>query len=311
MAVLLQSINRWHQCCILSFKRVNWTASLLPYQADFLTDNGPNQYEASCPFTGHRSTASSYRDVTIAGQSFATPNIEDAYQCANNTIDQIVQSLPKTALAPTDPYARDTYPEGWRWECEKTEDGTVLRKWCTVNPTGKVSNVITVLLHLDPKAGISIMLALPERCEQGKKPTGYWDDDLIRSYVTNAVEKTMNKLNLPACLHESILKTDRAQTKEENDEDEEFLMKAANTLMERFNLNELELTVTGGTILCDVVFRRAEAWGDISTGERHTNQKTLVRDLTSRRHTLPTKKGDRIFAQVSSLGDSRVDEAEE
>jgi hypothetical protein len=119
--------------------------------------------------------------------------------------------------------------------------------------------VITVLLHLDPKAGISIMLALPERCKQGKKPTGNWDDDLIRSYVTNAVEKTMNKLNLPACLHESILKTDRAQTKEENDEDEEFLMKAANTLMERFNLNELELTVAGGTILCDVVFRRAEA----------------------------------------------------
>lgn len=121
----------------------------------------------------------------------------------------------------------------------------------------------------------------------------------------------MNKLNLPACLHESILQTDRAQTEEENDEDEEYLMKAANTLMEGFSLNKLELTIAGNSVLYGVVVRRARAWDDIVTRERHANQKTLVRDLTSRRKTLPTKQGDRIFAQISSLGDSRVDEAEE
>jgi hypothetical protein len=193
----------------------------------------------------------------------------------------------------------------------KTDDGTRSKKWCTLNPTGTVANDITILLNLDPETGISIMLALPERCKRGKEPTGYWANESIRSYVTDAVEKIMDTCNLSACLNESILQTDRAQTKEENDEDEEFLMKAANTLMERFNLNKLELTIAGNSVLYDVVVRRARAWDDIVTRERYAKQKTLVRDLTSRRHTLPTKQGDRIFAQISSLGDSRVDEAGE
>jgi hypothetical protein len=237
------------------------------------------------------------------------PITQNSYHFPNRTLYQPVQSLPETVPTPTNLYSGNSDFSGWGWACEKTNDGTRSKKWCTLKPTGTAANVITILLHLDPETGISVMLALPERCKRGKDPTGYWANKSIRSYVTDAVEKIMITCNLSACLHESILQTDRAQTEEENDDDEEYLMKAANTLMEGFNLNKLELTIAGNSVLYDVVVRRARAWDDIVTRERHANQKTLVRDLTSRRHTLPMKKGDRIVAQISSLGDSRVDEA--
>jgi hypothetical protein len=168
-------------------------------------------------------------------------------------------------------------------------------------------NVITVLLHLDQETGISIMLALPELYDQSQGPRRNWAEESNRTHVTDTVEEIMNTLKLSACLHESILRKSRAQNTEELQEEEEFLVKVANTLAEKFKLNNPS-EIGENHVPHDVVFRQASAWADIVTGERHANQHTLFRDWSSRRHALPPAQGNQIFEQIGSLSGTTREE---
>jgi len=206
------------------------------------------------------------------------------------------------ASASTKPTAGKSYSNEWHWAREKTEDGTVEEKWVTVNPRGKKVNVITVLLNLDRETGISIMVAFPELLDRSTNPAPYWAKASNRSHVKDLVETIMNTLNLSACLHESIMRKSRARNTEEFKEEEEFLIKAANTLTEKFKLNEPS-AVGENRVSHNVVFRQASAWDNIVAGEHHVNQKTLFRDWSTRRHALPPAQGNQIFEKISSLGD--------
>lgn len=246
--------------------------------------------------------------TTNAAPSVATPRAENVNQSAENTIYQTVQSLPETASAPTDLYSTNPHPDGWQWADEK-QDGTVLNKWCTMDPDGEVKNVITALIHLDRatdrNSGISIMLAFPAPSEEA---TNYWAKALNRSQVAEHIGKIVNTLNLPACRHQSIQWMHRARDSEGIAKEEEWLTRTANSLVAKFKFNEI--SGAGQSFRYKTVFRQAREWDDVINGHRYAKrsrysmQTTLLHTSPRRHYELDAKQADRVFEKIKSLESS-------
>jgi hypothetical protein len=223
--------------------------------------------------------------------------IEDNTHLLTNVSDYPPdESLSEIAPAATHLSDEDTHLNGWRWASERYNDelGNVkeARKWCTLDPRGSKLDVVTLLLHLD-KTDISITLALPAPYEESSV---FWANDSNRSHVMGTVEKVMNSLNLPSHLDVPTLPDYGIQRSEDN---EERLMKAANTLAKRLKLNKI--SVAGQEHPFDLVFRRATVKEeDIMTGYRYDKYHTLVR--TVRQNLYPSSRQLEFLAHGERRG---------
>lgn len=182
-------------------------------------------------------------------------------------------------------------PKGWSWAHDKQSGHDV---YCTYVPRGSKTDQVTVLLHVDQDSNISISLALPNPWGE---TTSHWANEAKRSPVMKSVEGLMDTLKLSNCLEKSVKGKAKTFLREE---EEEFLMKTANSLTGLFGMNKLP--VEDEELTYDVNFRRAQHWEQIETGHHDEKPGDLIRLSESKGHyALPTKQAKRIYEKIKAL----------